>query len=67
MRETTCKVTCDKCGADIKGRDEWGLILDRWMEGDNSYVAWKADLCSVCADVLLSVIIDFVHLRYSED
>ena len=68
MRETTCKVTCDKCGGDIKNRGEWGLVLDLWAKDDDTYTSWRADLCDKCKEVVLTAIIALgVNLRYLKE
>jgi len=67
MYEVTRKVTCDKCGAEITRRDEWALALDRWIEEDNSYTSWKAELCDVCKELVLTGLLALVSMRYSKE
>ena len=65
MRETTCKVTCDKCGADIEDHREWEVTIKRRWNGHDS---WKADLCDECTEVLASAVSNLdIHTRYSRD
>ena len=67
MREETCKVTCDKCGANIEDRGEWGLLLDLWTKSDDIY-SWRADLCDKCKEVVLNAILALgVTLRYLKE
>ena len=65
MRETICKVTCDKCGADIEDSREWEVTIERWRDG---HPAWKADLCDECTEALSSVVGKLeIHARFSRD
>jgi len=68
MRETTCTITCDKCGANIKNRGEWGLVLDLWDATDDTYTSWRADLCNKCKEAALTAITTLgVTLRYLKE
>ena len=65
MREEICKVTCDKCGANIEDHREWEVTIERrW----NGHVSWKADLCDECTEALSSVVSKLeIHARFSRD
>ena len=68
MRETIHKVTCDRCGADIEDRGDWGLKIDRWEKDQSAYVTWNADFCDECKEVLVSAIFNLgIKLRYTKE